>query len=109
MRKLRKVFIVEANLTHPQPKSQEINHLGGVVEFYIKKNKSNGLSNAELARRLGVDRSAVTQWIKGKNSFTIGNLLKMLQVFQIDFFDFARTADILTSWGKFSKNYPPKR
>jgi transcriptional regulator with XRE-family HTH domain len=109
MKNLRKVSMVEFNLTHSKKKSQAKNHLGLVVEYYLYPKNPNGIKRADLARRLGVERSAVTQWIKGKNSFTIEHLLKMLEVFQIDFLDFARTADHLTDWGKFSKNYPPKK
>ncbi len=100
MRKLRKVFIVEANLTQPQPESQQKSYLGWTVHCLLEEKK---VSPAELARRLNVKRSAISHWINGTNAFTINNLRKVLKALEIDFIDFAVEANRSTSWGKFRK------
>jgi transcriptional regulator with XRE-family HTH domain len=65
--------------------------------------KEKKVSQAELARRLKVDRATITNWKKGTTAFRIGNLLKVLKALETDFLDFALIADRNTSWGKFRK------
>jgi transcriptional regulator with XRE-family HTH domain len=100
LRKLRKVFIVEANLTQTQPESQQKSYLGWTIGCLLKE---KGIKPAELARRLKIDRAAVSHWINGTNAFKIDNLLKVLKALEIDFLDFAVSANRNTSWGKFKK------
>jgi DNA-binding transcriptional regulator YiaG len=102
LRNSRKAFIVEANLTHSKVESQQKSYLGWAIYCLLKE---KGITQAELARRLNVDRATITNWKNGTTAFRIGNLLKVLKALKIDFLDFAVIADRNTSWGKFSKNY----
>lgn len=50
------------------------------IGYYLELNK---ISQKELAERLGVSQSAVTNWIKGKNSPDIELVAEMCRIFDI--------------------------
>lgn len=60
------------------------------------------MTQTALARKVGVSKPTVTNWIKGEHSFQIDHLEKILQAFEIDFIEFATVANRLPSWGKYN-------
>lgn len=61
----------------------------GEIRENLKKNLGyylsyNGMTQKELAERLNVSQSAVTNWIKGKNSPDIELVARMCEIFQVD-------------------------
>lgn len=49
-----------------------------------------GLSQAEIAERLGVDPTSVTAWARGKNFPSLFNLYRLVEVWDIDLETFFR-------------------
>lgn len=61
----------------------------GEIRDNLKRNLGyylsySGMSQKQLAERLNVSQSAVTNWIKGKNSPDIELVAQMCEIFQVD-------------------------
>ncbi|MDL2286985.1 helix-turn-helix domain-containing protein [Eubacteriales bacterium OttesenSCG-928-G02] len=59
-------------------------NIRGNLEHYLNL---KGMSQKELAEKLGVSQSAVTCWIKGKNSPDIEVVAKICDIFNISVID----------------------
>lgn len=71
----------------------------GQIRENVKKNLGyylslQGISQKELAERLGVSQSAVTNWIKGKNSPDIEAVAQICQVLRISVSDLFGAGDM---------------
>lgn len=71
----------------------------GQIRENVKKNLGyylslQGISQKELAERLGVSQSAVTNWIKGKNSPDIEAVAQICQVLRVSVSDLFGAGDV---------------
>lgn len=71
----------------------------GQIRENVKKNLGyylslQGISQKELAEKLGVSQSAVTNWIKGKNSPDIESVAQICQALRISVSDLFGAGDM---------------
>jgi transcriptional regulator with XRE-family HTH domain len=68
-----------------QPTSPETAEIGGRLR---QLRKGRGLTQAELARQIGIQQSDLSRMEKGEYRVSLDNLFKILGVFELDLADF---------------------
>ena len=62
--------------------------LNSICDVIRMERITKGLSQEEVAKKLGRSQSYYTKMEKGKAGITLRNLLKLLEIFEIDYFEF---------------------